>query len=119
MMGLSTPIFARPSSLMGSFLDGPHAAVSSCRPVLRGFPDVLSVPDGTPVDVSRPLGLRVSSQTVPLHDVFAVDRRLRARRALHSGAQLAGDQPSCALTSTRYFDLAFGWTWSKPVAVSR
>ena len=119
MMGLSTTDFARPHSLMGSLLDGPNADVSFCRPVFREFRDVLSAPDGTPVDASVPLGLRVSSRAVPVHDFFTVDRRLRARRAFRSGAQLGGDQPTCGQTATRYFDLAFGWTWSKRVAVSR
>lgn len=119
MMGLCAGGCTRTYSLMGSLFDGPNAAFSSCRPVLRGFRDVLSAPEGPPVSASGPLGLRVSSREVPLYDFFTVDRDLRATRAFFSGAQLAGDQPTCGLTSTRYMDLAFGWTWSKRVAVSR
>ena len=117
-MGMCAAGCARPYSLMGSLLAGPNAALSPCQPVLREFRDVLSAPDGTPVDASVPLGMRVSSRGVPLYDFFTVDRALRARRAFYTGAQLAGAGPTCGLT-TRYLDFAFGWTWTKQVAVSR
>ncbi len=82
--------------------------------------DVLYAPEGTPVDASEPLGLRVTRRRVPVHQFFTLDRDLRSARAFHSGAVLAGEGAICGRSFADYYlDLSLGWSPTKPVAVSR
>jgi hypothetical protein len=118
-MGLSTPTYARPYSLMGSLFSPPDAN-PACRGGARDSREVLFAPEGTPVDASGPLGLRVRHTGAPLFQAFTVDPALRSARAFHSGAVLSGEGRVCGRSFAHYyFELSLGWSPIEPVAVTR
>jgi hypothetical protein len=119
MLGLSTRSFMRPYSLMESLVPRPSTN-PGCRVGAQKTGDVLYAPEGTPVDASGPLGLRVARRGVPLHQFFTLDTELRSARAFHSGAVLAGEGAVCGRSFAYYYlELSLGWSPTPPVAVSR
>jgi hypothetical protein len=123
-MGLSTPTYVRPYSLMGSLFSPPDGH-PACRGGARERRDLLYAPEGTPLDASGPLGLRVAHTGAPLFQAFTVDPALRSARAFHSGAVLSGEGRVCGRSFAHYYlELSLGWSpigWSpiEPVAVTR
>jgi hypothetical protein len=118
-MGLSSPTYARPYSLMGSLFAQPDEN-PACRRGPRKAWDVLYPPDGTPVEVGGPLGLRVTHTGAPLFQAFDLDPELRSARAFRSGALLSGEGRVCGRSFAHYYvELSLGWSPIEPVAVAR